>query len=279
MRINSPIVGITQWLAFLGGWALCFGALQVGVVGAWLYMADQPATLDGVLGLVAQPVPTGLTLGAMTVQFTMMLGLAGLVHAGGLMFAGRTAKKGPVPVEGWMAAVIGGLTIGFFPAQMASLIRETWPALDMGALAAVTDILSEGSTLEVAAFVAIAAVFGPVVEEVVFRGVLWKALEGWTSPAIAIGATTFAFCAFHLDPSQAVPLISTGLFFGLLRAATGSLIPCIAAHVLNNTLAVSFGWMGVQNSSMSFACIALIAGGSLGWAAWHARPAYAEVTA
>ena len=86
------------------------------------------------------------------------------------------------------------------------------------------------------------AVVAPTVEELAFRGYLFPALTRWRGPWIAAALTGLLFGAAHAGvyPLQLLPALA---FFGfgacLLYWFTGSLLPCIAAHALNNSIVLS----------------------------------------
>jgi len=84
------------------------------------------------------------------------------------------------------------------------------------------------------------AVLPAVVEEWLCRGVLWAACRRLTTTGSTIVITAVLFGLMHVlawgpfgFPSRALG----GLVLGLLRARTNSLVPCLLAHLLNNTAA------------------------------------------
>ena len=84
-------------------------------------------------------------------------------------------------------------------------------------------------------FVAGAVLLAPVVEELFFRGLL---LHRWAykwGTRRGLLATTVAFALLHASPVNAFLL---GLGFGLIYLRTGSLPLAIAAHALNNFVAL-----------------------------------------
>ena len=110
--------------------------------------------------------------------------------------------------------------------------------------------IDEGSSYVVLAAVVV-TVLAPLAEEVLFRGFVFTALRGRLG---VLGAALLAgsiFGSLHItsytdDPaSLAFASILTLSFFGfalcLLYARTGSLVPCIALHAINNSIA--FGVM------------------------------------
>jgi tetratricopeptide (TPR) repeat protein len=89
------------------------------------------------------------------------------------------------------------------------------------------------STLAVFAVMVIA----PLTEEILFRGLLFGALEekcgNWT-----ILWTALLFALFHLDPFYFVPLTALGLLLGWARQKSGSVWPAVLLHCLNNLISV-----------------------------------------
>ncbi len=78
----------------------------------------------------------------------------------------------------------------------------------------------------------------PLAEETVFRGAILRSLVGtnmshWT--AIAISAALFALV--HANPAQMPHALLMGLLLGWLYFRTGSILPGVALHWVNNTAA------------------------------------------
>jgi len=85
---------------------------------------------------------------------------------------------------------------------------------------------------------AAAVVTAAICEEFLFRGLILGLLArraGWLS-AIVWSAALFAI--YHLNPVVLLPVTLVGLYLGLLVWRSGSLYPAIAAHALNNGLAL-----------------------------------------
>jgi uncharacterized protein len=80
------------------------------------------------------------------------------------------------------------------------------------------------------------AIVAPVVEETFFRGFLFAAIRKNHSFWIAASTSGLIFGAAHLVPGAIVSLGAAGFIWAWLRERTGSIWPCIAAHVLNNVL-------------------------------------------
>lgn len=79
-----------------------------------------------------------------------------------------------------------------------------------------------------------------VCEEILFRGFLqagWIRLLG--SAPLGVAATALTFAVFHLDPWRFAGILILGLFLGALVHRTGSLLPAMLAHALNNVLSIA----------------------------------------
>jgi membrane protease YdiL (CAAX protease family) len=78
---------------------------------------------------------------------------------------------------------------------------------------------------------------GPVCEEIIFRGLLWGALERlqWGRWAVFI-LSTAVFAVSHLEPLRTSLLIVIGIPIGLARLVTGRLGASVVAHQVNNFL-------------------------------------------
>jgi membrane protease YdiL (CAAX protease family) len=99
--------------------------------------------------------------------------------------------------------------------------------------------LDQGVLTAVAA-VALIAVVAPVAEEVFFRGMLFGGLRRRMAaiPASAISALVFGALHGTTGITTVPPLVVFGFVLALLYERTGSLVPGMIGHVLNNSLAL-----------------------------------------
>lgn len=82
-------------------------------------------------------------------------------------------------------------------------------------------------------------VAAPVLEELLFRGVVLQGLLRNERPWVAIGQSALLFGLFHFNPAQSLNAGLVGLLLGWLYYRTRSLWLCMAMHGLNNLLAFS----------------------------------------
>jgi len=83
---------------------------------------------------------------------------------------------------------------------------------------------------------------GPVCEEIIYRGLLWNAVErlSWGTEKrgrlAALLISTAVFAVSHLEPLRTTLLLVIALPIGLARLFTGRLAGSIVAHQMNNFL-------------------------------------------
>ncbi len=80
------------------------------------------------------------------------------------------------------------------------------------------------------------AIIGPVLEELLFRGAITKALLQQYNRRRHPHFSTSIRCLSH--QSSILPAFLIGILLAWTYYKTGSLIPCILMHILNNSLAV-----------------------------------------
>lgn len=85
-------------------------------------------------------------------------------------------------------------------------------------------------------------VVAPVMEEILFRGILQDALMRKYGVFIGIVIASAVFGIVHLIPQQVVNAFMIGLVLGYIYYRTGSLWPVILIHCINNAISY-FTWM------------------------------------
>src|SRR5215218_1469314 len=152
-------------------------------------------------------------------------------------------RVAPVRALGWLLAawVVFIVLSGIWAAALGIEESDDLPQ-ELGADDSSTALFF------VAVLVCVAA---PIAEELFFRGFCFTALRrwiGWIPGAIATGVI---FGLIHAGSADAVFLVPLGVFGALLCVLyklTGSLVPCMVLHALNNALAlgVSQSWEPLQ---------------------------------
>jgi membrane protease YdiL (CAAX protease family) len=88
-------------------------------------------------------------------------------------------------------------------------------------------------------FTAFVAFFGPLIEELFFRGFTYQALRikfgKWTS--ILVTATLFSL--LHTNLAAFIPILGLGILLAYAFEWSGSLIPSIVIHICHNSVSVA----------------------------------------
>jgi membrane protease YdiL (CAAX protease family) len=186
--------------------------------------------------------------------------------AAALLFAARGGPVVPAqfglrrtplrPAVGW---VLGGYAVFF-------LLSAIWAALvnshERDQLPSNLGVHS--STAALVGVCVLVTVIAPIAEELLFRGYIFTALRTWRGPWVAGVLTGLVFGGIHAVGTPVVflaPLALLGFLLCVLRWKTGSLLPCLAVHALNNAVAFGVGevhWNGWQTLLLIAGAIAAV---------------------
>ena len=229
LREDSPPF---KWWSPFAALLATFLAASVVVGLAVVFVEASGTRIDG------DDLPAGVTIGGTVAQDLMLIVMAFLF--GSLGSARATAWTfGFRPTRfwkavGWAAATaIGFYVFSFIWAIALGITENDDLAEQLGA---------KDSTLNLVLVTLLVTIAAPLTEELFFRGFLFPAVSnllGWIGGAIITG---FVFGLIHFggtDPEFLVPLMVFGFGLCLLYRFTGSLLPCIALHALNNAVALS----------------------------------------
>lgn len=136
-----------------------------------------------------------------------------------------------------VVALLGGFTIWTLPSFIAQELMPYLP--DYPSTAELLDRLLRTAPLVGRVTIVVAIVVSaPLFEELIFRGYLWRVLEAGLGSLAALVGTTLLFALFHMDPVQSVALLPIAFFLGWLRGRSGSIVPSMVVHLMNNGLGV-----------------------------------------
>ncbi len=83
------------------------------------------------------------------------------------------------------------------------------------------------------------AVIAPVCEEIFFRGYVFTAVRQRSGVPAAFLVSSLLFALAHLNLQAFLPILLIGIVFAFVYHRTGSLVPSMIAHSMNNALALS----------------------------------------
>ena len=230
----------------------------IAIFGLMLGLGFVLSVLFGGSGATAEPAPEAqqMGIGGLALQMLVMLiPLVGLAYAcrGGRSWSqvrqdvGLTAGRGVVHEIGygvltWCGAVplaAVGFVVAFILSALTgqSVSDATHP---------IQEAIAEGGVAMRIALLVLAAVVAPLVEEIVFRGVLYRHLRErlgglgqFASFMVAALASSALFAAIHPQGIVFAPILAgLGFAFCIARELRGSLIAPMVAHGINNALIV-----------------------------------------
>ncbi len=214
-------------------WAPFVVALAAFVAAGIAY-----AVIVAVAGLSAAEAEEspGPLLGATLVQDALLIGgavlLAGLGVRGGAAAALGIRRVRIGPAVGWALAVLvtywisTGIVVSIFGDPPEQEITE--------------EIKEETAALALAGYISVTCLLAPVTEEVFFRGLLFPMLRSRFGVALGVIVSGALFSLVHAlgsPPEALIVLFVLGAGLSLLYLRTGSLLPCIGLHALNNAIA------------------------------------------
>ena len=90
------------------------------------------------------------------------------------------------------------------------------------------------------------AICAPIVEELLFRGVILDGLKSGFSALVSAIVCGAMFSLYHQTPVQTVYQFCCGFAYALLAIRAGSVLPTILAHFLNNALILILYKLGIN---------------------------------
>ena len=112
-------------------------------------------------------------------------------------------------------------------------------------------------------------IFGPIAEEICFRGILLGGLlKMRCRPWIAILITALAFSLVHGFAVKLVGTLLFGIIVGWLYWRTGSIIPCLIIHIVNNSLVPIISIIRGQPTNTVLIIILIVCLLSLAYGLW-----------
>lgn len=156
-------------------------------------------------------------------------------------------KKKGISIKNVFGAVksylsIIGYVLGAFLLYMVSvgvvffLISKLIPSFDAEQNQENPFKNASGGLETVLSFIAL-VIITPIVEEIIFRGFLYRSLKSTTTKIIAVLITSLVFGLAHMQWNVAVDTFVLSLFLIWVYESTGSLVSSIILHSVKNCLA------------------------------------------
>jgi len=149
-----------------------------------------------------------------------------------------------VEIGAGIMGYVAGLPIVFLGVLMTLALMAIWGWITGAAQGAPThplpdELINGGIGGTITLFI-VATVWAPLVEESIFRGLLYDHLRGFAPAIVSALIVGLIFASLHPQGLLAVPaLMSIGVVLSLIREWRGSLIASMTGHALNNGFVVT----------------------------------------
>ncbi|HEY5927264.1 MAG TPA: CPBP family intramembrane glutamic endopeptidase [Kofleriaceae bacterium] len=127
------------------------------------------------------------------------------------------------------AAVLLGLSMWYLTASVVELVDPPGDTEKLQQFVTQTPLVPTLVAL---------TIFPALAEELVFRGILTRTLVSRYRYPVAVAISAAVFGAYHLNPPQILTTFLLGLVLAHLTLRSGSIVPSIIVHLLNNTIAI-----------------------------------------
>lgn len=213
MFVFVAVQYFVSWIVYTV-WLLCAGVAAGDI--ALIFKGDRPLTQDVPMIVTASAVCSAVLLLLFLRCRWAVLSPAYLrSRRWGIFFWSAVASVGTLIPSVWLSELLPALP---------DTMKDTFRAIIGSDYGYITLCL-----------------FAPFVEEVVFRGAVLRALlSGWESRWAAILMSSVIFALVHANPAQMPHALLLGIFLGWLYSRTGSILPGVTVHWVNNTAAFVF---------------------------------------
>ncbi len=244
LRVDIKDVVPRLWPVFVVYLVAFIGIVAASLVAAFLVSDLYPdvsprAVLEGLPGLIAGGVAASSVLALTAVAVTRPFRPAVL-----RLLPGRERGRDLAVM------VIGTLALG----QALDSAAVLAGIANQGAMAMIRSALYGATGPDLFNAVLVIGVMAGVAEELFFRGYMQTQLRArWPAWAAALTAAA-CFGLLHLEWRHAILAFVLGLYFGAITEMTGSALPAIVCHIVNNVLftllTASFGLVAGRSTNV-----------------------------
>lgn len=137
----------------------------------------------------------------------------------------------------WISSVVAIVAFVVVQSNLLVLFDRIYP-IPSAQLELFRRYLTAESPLGLAGMISVAAIVPAVFEEIAFRGLIQSGLKATYGARHAVIWTGLLFAVLHMNPWNLFGLWSLGCLLGYLTERTGSILPAVFLHLINNVLAL-----------------------------------------
>ena len=234
---------------------VAFSLVAAAVVRSLYPDLPDQAALEGLPGLLAGTL-------ASSAAFVLTALIASGGAAPGALPGALRLVPGRETGGTLLLAVIGMLALG----QVLDSLTVLAGLAEHGNMVMIRRALAQAAGPDLFLAVLIVGLIAGSAEEIFFRGYVQTRFVQRLPRSVAVIATSVCFGAFHLDWLHSLLALILGLYLGWIVELTGSTLPAIVCHVVNNALftLVTSSWNSVGGLELN---VALAAAGAVVFAA------------
>lgn len=149
-------------------------------------------------------------------------------------------------------------------AEQLPALKSSLDAMNMG-----NENIGGGSFIGA---VVVAVIGAPLIEEIVFRGIVFRSLRRVSPAWVAILASSVLFGLYHMNLVQIVYATLMGIVAGIIYEKSNNLLFPILVHVANNLVAAIQGFIPFESGDIIMNVISLIMIIPMGYIIYRALP-------
>ena len=209
--------------AYAGAFAaiVVLSILAAGVVRSLYPDLPEPAVFEGLPGLLAGGIASSTAL-----LLTTLIASRGRPLAGLRLVPGRETGRALAFM------VVGMLALG----QTLDSLTMLAGLGQQGSMVAIRRALAQAAGPDLFLAVLVIGGLAGTAEEVFFRAYMQTRLVERVPPGAAVIIASVCFGVLHLEWLHALLALALGLYLGWITELTGSALPAVACHVINNAL-------------------------------------------
>jgi len=230
------------WLSCVAAFVaiVAFSLLAVAIVRAFYPDLPERAALEGLPGLLAGSIASSAAFA-----------LTALIASGSATAAALRLVPGRESGRTLVLAVVGMLALG----QTLDSLTVLAGLAKQGNMVMIRQALAQAVGPDLFLAVLIVGVLAGTAEEIFFRGYMQTRLVQRLPRGAAVFVTSLFFGVFHMDPLHGLLALILGLYLGWITELTGSALPAVVCHVVNNALftLLTAAWGAVDGFEINLA--------------------------